>query len=50
MVLHGVRRDLANHNITISLPQPTHSKNGDNLLRQWNTVNVIMDLPPLPCW
>ena len=48
MVLHGVRRDLANqNNITISLPQPTHSKHGDKLLRQWNTVNVIMDLPPL---
>lgn len=47
MVLHGVRRDLVeNFDLEVNLPIATHSKDDTSLL-PWNTVNVIMDLPPL---
>ncbi|WP_277302118.1 DNA cytosine methyltransferase [Veillonella caviae] len=47
LVLHGIRHDLVEENeIKVSLPNKTHSNSNDNL-PNWNTVNTIMDLPPL---
>ncbi|EOW1951722.1 DNA cytosine methyltransferase [Enterococcus faecalis] len=50
LVLHGVRRDikgkLKNEGIEISLPDPTHDKNGDGL-PEWINADIILDLPSI---
>lgn len=51
-VLHAVRLDihteLLQSNFLFSLPKATHSKNGNNGLKQWKTVReAISDLPPI---
>lgn len=49
LVLHGVRKDNVKSmdDFELSLPQQTHSKEGDNELKKWINANIIMDLPPI---
>ncbi len=50
LVLHGIRKDvmykIREKGLELSLPQKTHSKNGENL-PIWMNAEVILDLPPI---